>query len=157
MVCLPIPPLRHGVERSIALAEPSVQTSESGLAGATGGLGSAVSLAKAQWVANGETGQVDNLAGFGDDTVDVSPEGWPQSTSGDNSADSAADCMQVWNGVMQNPPPVATDTSQDYQATTVTVGGDLVCRFTYTQDSGTTRRIDYNTVTGAVTALNPRP
>jgi len=128
-----------------------------GVSGAGGAFGSAVSLAHAQWVANGETAAVDNLAGFGANTVDVSAAGWPQSTSNDNDADSATDCMEIWRGVMQNPPPVATNTSADYQVTTATVGGNFVCRYTYQINTNPVRRIDFDTVTGAVTIVNPRP
>ena len=127
------------------------------VAGAAGGLGSAVSLVKAQWVANGETGVVDNLAGFGDDTIDVSVDGWPQSTNGDNTADSSGDCIQIWNGVMQNPPPVATDTSGDYQVSNRTAGSDFICRYTYQPSSTPARFIEFNTNSGAVTSVNPKP
>ncbi len=114
--------------------------------GAGGGMGSAISLAHAQWVANGHTGAVDNLVGFGDGTVDMSANGWPTSTNGVNTNPDANRCVQIWNAVMQNPPPAGTGTANvDYQAT---VAGS-VCIYTY-QPAGN-MSIRYDVSNGAVT------
>ncbi|WP_305792786.1 type II secretion system protein [Sedimenticola hydrogenitrophicus] len=114
--------------------------------GAGGGFGSAVSLAHAQWVANGNTAAVDNLVGFGDGTIDTNANGWPTSTNGNNANPNATRCVQIWDDVMQNPPPAGTGTvNVDYQAT----ASGSVCTFNY-QPAGS-MSITYDVSNGAVT------
>lgn len=123
------------------------QAHESAVAGAGGGLGSGVAMFRAQWVANGHTAAQADVAGFGDATVDSSAAGWPVGTGGNATIDDADACVEVWNGVMQNPPAAATDTSGDYQA----VAAGQTCTYTYLPDTAVTRTIAYNAATGAVT------
>ncbi|WP_428607784.1 type II secretion system protein [Sedimenticola sp.] len=115
--------------------------------GTGGGLGSAISLAHAQWVAKGNTGAVANLVGFGDDTVDFNANGWPVATGGyTGNTPNNARCIQIWNAIMQNPPPVGTGTANvDYQ---VSVSGSS-CVYTYLPAGNMS--ITYNTSNGAVT------
>ncbi len=114
--------------------------------GTGGGFGSAVSLAHAQWVANGHTAAINNLQGFGDDTIDTNANGWPVSTNGNNGNPNANRCVQVWNGIMQNPPPVGTGTANvDYQATNPSAG---VCLYTYL--SAGNMSITYTVANGSV-------
>lgn len=127
------------------------QAHQSAVDGAAGGLGSGIAMFRAQWVANGHTGAIDNVAGFGDATVDSNASGWPTDSGGNNAVADAADCVEVWNGVMQNPPTVSTSTGSDYQAT----AASEVCTYTYQGDSDTTRTIAYNAATGAVSVTNP--
>ncbi|MCW8929516.1 MAG: type II secretion system GspH family protein [Gammaproteobacteria bacterium] len=97
------------------------QAHEAAVAGAGGGMGSAVALVHAQYVANGLLGAQDNVAGFGSDDVDVSTLGWPTDTSNSNvTTPNTARCVRIWNGLMQNPPtvaagPVTTDVDYDAQ------------------------------------------
>ena len=122
------------------------------VAGAGGGLGSAVALVHAQWVANGSTAAVDDVVGFGGQDVDVNGSGWPINTTNANALDAHSDCVELWNGVMQNPPTVAATgsvTNQDYEANFA--GG--ICTFTYQPDAG--RFITYNATTGGVSITNP--
>ena len=78
---------------------------------ATGGaFASAVSLVHAQWIMNGHTTQDDNLDGFGNGDIDTNTTGWPVDTSNDNTLNTADECVRVWNGILQNPPTVATGT-----------------------------------------------
>jgi len=116
---------------------------QAAVAGAGGGFGSGVAMARAQWMANGANEQ-DNIQGFGNDDVDVNTEGWPVSTGGQNGDPDAARCVQIWNAVMQNPPSVATGTGSDYRAT----AGAGVC--TYTYQPVTTMNIAYNSRNGQV-------
>jgi prepilin-type N-terminal cleavage/methylation domain-containing protein len=118
------------------------------VAGAGGGLGSAVGMFRAQWVANGHNGATADVAGFGDSTVDSNATGWPVGTGGNNTIDDVDACIEVWTGVMQNPPSVASDTSADYQAS---VSGQE-CTYTYQGDAS--MNIVYNAATGAVTINN---
>jgi len=126
----------------------------SAVAGAAGGLGAGVALFHAQWVANGHTAAEDDVAGFGSDDVDSNADGWPVSTNGNNGNPNATRCVQVWNGVMQNPPSAATAAGSDYLAT----ASGTVCTYTYQLDNVTpARSIAYDVSDGAVTSINSRP
>jgi len=122
------------------------------VAGAGGGLGSAVALVHAQWVANGSTAAVAAVPGFGAGDVAVSSNGWPINTSGGVALTAHDDCVELWGGVMQNPPSVATAataTTEDY----VAAWTGTTCTFTYQPDTG--RLIAYDASTGGVAITNP--
>ena len=75
--------------------------------GAAGGFGAGVAMLRAQWVANGNSAAALNVTGFGDGTVDANASGWPSGTDDANNVVAAnGDCVEVWEGVMQNPPSV---------------------------------------------------
>ncbi|MCW8906215.1 MAG: pilin, partial [Sedimenticola sp.] len=99
--------------------------------GAGGGFGSAISLAHAQWVANGHTGAVNNLVGFGNDNLNMNAEGWPISITNGN-ANSSAGCLEVWEGIMQNPPPADTAAGTGIDYLVDSIGGNR-CRYRYQQ------------------------
>lgn len=128
------------------------QAHEAAVKGAGGGLGSAVSLAHAQWMANGSTGLVAGITGFGADNVATNNNGWPTSTTGNNGNPTAARCVEIWEGVMQNPPSVATgaNADSDFQATK---NGGPVCRYTYRAVAG--MYIEYDVSDGSVTVTVP--
>jgi prepilin-type N-terminal cleavage/methylation domain-containing protein len=119
--------------------------------GAAGGFGAGVAMFRAQWVANGHTAAEDNVVGFGDDTMDSNAEGWPTDSGGTNDIVDAADCVEIWQGLMQNPPTVATGATEDYQA--VADGTANTCTYNYLLDTGTARSITYDSETGAVAVL----
>ncbi|NNJ92710.1 MAG: prepilin-type N-terminal cleavage/methylation domain-containing protein [Gammaproteobacteria bacterium] len=129
----------------------------SAVAGAAGGLGAGVALFHAQWVANGHTGIEANVQGFGASDVDSNANGWPVDVAGDtaDNTPSDANCIEIWTGLMQNPPLATTGGGGggDYQ---VTSPGNT-CLFTYRKDTTNTRTITYNVLTGAVTTTNPDP
>lgn len=131
------------------------QAHQAAVDGVAGSLGAGVAMFHAQWVANGHTGAEDNVANFGDSTVDSNAAGWPTDSGGNNSVADAADCKEIWDGVMQNPP--LTDTAAaslsgaDYEAS---VAGQ-VCTYSYEGDSDTARSIAYDASSGAVTVTNP--
>ncbi len=127
------------------------QAHQAAVDGASGGLGSGVAMFRAQWVANGLTIAADDVAGFGDGTMDSNATGWPTDSGGNNSVADAADCVEVWNGVMQNPPTVATAAGSDYLAS----AAGQVCTYAYQVDGSGTRSIAYNASTGAITVTNP--
>jgi len=140
--------------RFVQLAEQAHRSSVKATAGA---LAAAVALAKVQWMSNGLTGAAVDVAGFGEDNVDVSADGWPTSTSSNstNTSMNTARCQQVWQGLLQsNAPSVATSGSADYL---VTAAGSR-CTFTYTLDgqngTATAKSIVYDASTGAVTTNN---
>ena len=127
----------------------SEQAHEAAVAGSAGALASAVSLVKAQWVANGHTGEEDNVEGFGADDVDTNADGWPVSTDDTNTSPNADRCVQIWVGVMQNPAPANDDaaTEPDYLAT---ADGDE-CTFTYQHADNL--GITYDSSSGSVNLL----
>lgn len=114
--------------------------------GVGGGFGSAISLAHAQWVANGSTAAVNNLANFGSGNVNMNADGWPVSTTNGN-ANSTAGCVELWNGIMQNPPPAAAAAGTGIDYVTAYIGGNR-CRYTY--QGGGAMSIIYDTDDGSV-------
>ena len=125
----------------------SEQAVTAAVAGAGGGLGAGVALAHAQWIANRSTAAVVNINNFGDSTVDTNAAGWPiNTTDGDTVMDSDGDCVEIWNGIMQNPPTVeaTTSTTADYIATRALT----TCTYTYRTD--TSRALVYASANGAV-------
>ncbi len=127
------------------------QAHQAAVDGAAGGFGAGVAMFRAQWVANGHSAAQANVANFGDDTVDSNADGWPVGTGGNVTIDNADACVEVWNGVMQNPPTVATATGSDYQATAAA----QVCTYAYQGDAATARSIVYTASTGAISVTNP--
>jgi len=125
---------------------------EAAVAGAGGGLGAGVALAHAQWVANASTAAVDDIAGFGNSDVDTNATGWPSDAgtvgSGANTVASTTECINIWTGVMQNPPTVSAAAGSDY-IVTFAAGPPIECTYTYNGAAGMT--IIYAPTTGAVT------
>lgn len=123
------------------------QAHTAAVAGTGGAFGSAVAMVKATHVAKGNTGAVSNLVGFGDDTIDTNASGWPIATDG--TLNDAADCVNLWNGIMQNPPTIASSgTTTNYTATFAS----NVCTYTYNGTTG--KNIAYTPATGGVTVTN---
>ncbi len=126
------------------------------VSGAAGGLGAGVALVRAQAVvdntATGNTVQIDNI------NIIVNGSGYPVATnaavitdgSGDTSL-SAADCVLVWDSVLQaSAPSVATAAGSDYLATAN--GGGTQCTYTYQPEVA--RTITYDATNGDVTMVN---
>lgn len=128
----------------------NTQAHEAAVNGAGGGLGAGVALVHAQWVANGSTGAVAGVPGFGASDVAVNASGWPTNTGAVvGPLDSVGECELVWNGIMQNPPTVGA-ANVDYVAT-VGAGADVIdqaCTYTY-QNAGT-MTIVYDSFNGSV-------
>ena len=118
--------------------------------GAAGGLGAAVALGHAQWVAN-QSNAAALVTGFGDGTMVASAGGWLVN-NGNNAATTTLNCSQVWTGSMLNPPTVSEAAGTEY--TTVDAGdGSGLCTYTYAAD--TSGNITYNSLTGAVVVTAP--
>jgi len=109
--------------------------------GAAGGFGSGIALYHAQWVAEGHT-DAQIPAGFGDGTLTSNANGWPPATS-------AAECVTVWNYIMQNPPTVATAAGSDYLASYDGTATPPECVYTYQED--TDMSITYTPSNGGMT------
>lgn len=127
------------------------QAHQAAVDGVSGGLGAGVAMFRAQWVANGHTAAQANVANFGASDVDSNAAGWPVGTGGNATIDDADACVEVWRGVMQNPPTVvATSGTADYVAT---AAGE-VCTYAYQGDSAS-RSVAYDASSGALTVTNP--
>ncbi len=123
----------------------NTEAHQAAVSGAGGGLGSGIALAHAQWVANASTTAVTNIANFGNSDVDTNTAGWPTDTAGATTLSTTTHCINVWSGVMQNPPTVSAAAGSDY---IVTVSGTQ-CTFTYNGATGMT--ILYESASGLVT------
>ncbi len=110
------------------------------VAGTAGGFGSGIALSHALWIAKNEPATVTMDGGS---TVNMTATGWP-------SVASAADCVSVWDGVMQNPPKAATaaGTGIDFVAAYTAP----TCTFTYQKN--TAMKVTYNGTTGNVGFVN---
>jgi prepilin-type N-terminal cleavage/methylation domain-containing protein len=130
------------------------QAHQAAVDGAAGGFGAGVAMLRAQWVANGVTGAVANVPGFGDGSMDVNAAGWAVDSAGGTAITATgAECVNIWRDVMQNPPSVSTGTTTDYQA-----AGDAatqVCTYTYNGDTAATRTIAYDADDGSILINNP--
>lgn len=131
---------------------------ESAVRGAGGAVASAVLLARAQWEVNRSNGTDTtpntDVTGFGDGTVDVNAAGWPVGTDDGTALGDTADCVAIWNSILQGSAPVVADaaaTGVDY----VAVGAGTTCTYTYQLDPSATNVMDdniaYNTANGTVT------
>lgn len=133
----------------------STQAHEAAVAGAGGGLGAGVALTHAQWIANGSTAAEATVTGFGAGNVAVNASGWPTNTGGATSAlNSEAECVQVWNGIMQNPPTVDedgnTNANVDYWATVAAGANATDQRCTYTYQNANNMTITYDSFDGTI-------
>ena len=116
------------------------------VSGAGGGLSAGVAMFRAEWVAEGNTAAVDDV-GFGGADVDSNATGWPVGTDDTNALTTATHCVEIWNGIMQNPPSVvATSGTADYVATVPAAN-----RCLYTYSGGGAMSITYDSSNGAVT------
>lgn len=134
----------------------SDQAHESAVKGAGGALASAVLLVRAQWEVNRNSGTATpnlNVTGFGANNVDVNTAGWPVGIDDGATIGSAADCLAIWNNVLQgSAPTVATGTGSDYQ---VTRAGQ-VCTYTY-QLQNVNDTITYDAANGTVVTVFTTP
>lgn len=135
------------------------QANSAAVSGAGGGFGAGVALVRAQWIANNLAGAQAAVANFGANNVAVNALGWPTNTGGATSAvDSEAECVQVWNGIMQNPPLVDEDGNANANAVyeaTVAAGANAIdqqCTFTY--QAMPTMSITYDSFNGTVVIDN---
>ena len=126
------------------------QANEAAVAGAGGGFGAGVALVRAQWIANNTGAAITAVANFGEGNVAVNASGWPTSTiSNAATLTTEVHCVEVWNGIMQNPPVADSATTPivnaDYRATVPVAN---TCLYTY-QPAGA-MSIRYNSINGAI-------
>ncbi|HTN32526.1 MAG TPA: type II secretion system protein [Marinobacter sp.] len=135
-------------------AQLSEQAHQATIRATSGALAAGVALMKAQWVSSGLTAAATNVQGFGNDDVDVGPNGWPTGTSGSTNTNmNAARCREVWEGVLQSNAPTVSGADAEYVVTTqADTGGNPGndCVFTYQAD-GQGSTIVYDADTGEIT------
>ena len=133
------------------------QAHEAAVAGAGGGFGAGVALARAAWIAEGNTAAADNLASFGDTTVDTNADGWPVGTDDTNALTSEDICVIVWNSLMQNPPTVGTVTAASTAVDYWAGWAGTTCTYTYKSDGSDSMSITYASADGTVTVAADIP
>lgn len=76
---------------------------DSAAKGAFGAFSSGVSLYHSCWAASGASARVEDLACYGDGTLDSSKTGYPLSTKngGDGTVLNGDNCRQIWTGLME--------------------------------------------------------
>ena len=122
------------------------QANSAAVAGAGGGFGAGVALVRAQWIANNTGGAIAAVPNFGAGNVAVNISGWPTDTGGNQTVADAADCVEIWNGIMQNPP--LADSVANVNADYIATFAAPVCTYTY-QPAGA-MSIQYNSNTGVI-------
>ena len=135
----------------------NTQAHHAAVAGATGGFAAGVALARGGWLAQGSTAAA-TVGNFGANNIHTNATGWPVGITGAAATpdvlDVVSDCTELWDNLMQNPPTVGTATGVDYIAT-ITTGTSPNATCTYTYQADTAKSIAYNSLTGAVVAINP--
>lgn len=120
-----------------------------------GAYATAVALARAQWVAQGSAGAMENLPGFGRGDINVSPQGWPVSVNGttDPQALEQQDCIDLWQSLLQsNAPQIAAAPGDEVQYTASLEGESCLYRYVKSENGHFFR---YDTKSGdIVTFLN---
>lgn len=147
------------------------------LEGSAGGFSAALAIAKSQWsvagyTRGGPTTPANKIAINLDQSIIYMNEfGWPANTDPglDSGADNqtAAECQEVLNAILQNPPPSTTIASERsrvrYFISAISgAGGDAigntgdVCRYELiTQSATPTHYFDYDLVDGQVVTVTP--
>jgi prepilin-type N-terminal cleavage/methylation domain-containing protein len=129
----------------------SSQAHSAAVSGVGGGFASAVAITKAQWIVNGSSSAVDKVANFGEGNVSVNASGWPINTGAGATADFPGACVNVWNGILQNPPSISTGTGSDYLVTLSPSSVSTLTGCTYQYQADTSKGIIYSATNGAVT------
>ncbi|EAR61209.1 type II secretion system protein [Neptuniibacter caesariensis] len=121
--------------------------------GAAGGFAAGIALTKAKAVventASGGSVQLEGAA-----SVAVNGFGYPTGASGAGSTiDSAAECIAVWDNVLQSSRPVASTATANGVDYVAAAADTETCTFTYRQTapSGANRLITYEADSGNVT------
>ena len=121
-------------------------------------LQSSVKSANVRWVLNGSVGRVQNMQGFGDDTLDMSTIGYPigvdKGNGNDNIGRQNKGCYELWNYLLTDSERAKNDTSETYQSYRHSSG--RFCSFVYRANGDTNARtaaklgVLYNSNIGSV-------
>lgn len=116
--------------------------------GVAGALAAAASVAHSQWIADGASAASGTTISLEGTTIHVTANGWPEGTSATSEGTAtAAKCLEVWNGVLSNPPEAGTTCTGTCEF--LVTAADPVCSYQDEQGSGS-NTITYNINTGAV-------
>lgn len=154
---------------SVALPKFSNLSDEAELAqvrGIAGNLQAGVKTVKSVFHASGHSTRIQNLASFGDGTIDTNNIGYPigidKGNGNQNIGQGANGCVGVWQGVMENPPSVANgNNNQAYRSYRHT--SNRVCSYAYRLNGDTGNRntailvIKYDSRDGSVTTCGAHP
>ncbi|MBI4357074.1 MAG: prepilin-type N-terminal cleavage/methylation domain-containing protein [Gammaproteobacteria bacterium] len=115
-----------------------------------GAFSAAVALLQSQFITNANRNLCNNVVGFGDGTMDVNSSGFAISTTDQvpactGSTTSAATCLEIYTGLLQQNRPSA-GTAGDVDFLVTHAGG--VC--TYTYQRGGSLSFSYTVSSGAV-------
>ena len=111
-------------------------------------LSTSVSLVKYHWTVNGHSHAVDNIRGFGRNTIDTNGAGYPVATDDSNGNPTTQRCIQLWEALLPYPPSISRlhkPADTDYQVWT---GNSGWCHFRPAQHAGL--RISYHAPSGQV-------
>lgn len=86
-----------------------------------GGLQTGASLFRAGWIAQGQPAAGTDVTTFGAGTLEANASGWPAGTDGGTEIGSAADCIAIYNGLMQNGAPTVEATGADAAVSDVAI------------------------------------
>ncbi len=120
-----------------------------------GGLVAGISVAHAEWLANGGIGAAP-ITLEGSQIVYMNQFGWPEDTAAAATGTvNANKCLNLWNGLFNNP-PLASNSIVQCQATSgcsfvAGISGTTTCTYTDGQGSGA-NVVTYNVTTGSVVA-----
>lgn len=92
----------------------------------------------------GHTTRVQNLAGYGDGTIDTNNIGYPIGTTKGNGNENIgvgnAGCVGVWEGVLDAPPSVAINNNSNADYRSYRHDGNKVCSYVYRAGGDTANR-----------------
>lgn len=122
--------------------------SESGVIGA---LRSAMAISHADWLANNKPSSI-TLEGT---SITMSTQGYPEYTATAGTAGTMTDakCLEVYNGILSNPPEAAagTCTGSCEVKVTVNTGNTAQCFFDFNKGASGETRATYTISNGAIT------
>lgn len=120
--------------------------------GMGGSLRSGVNLVHAGWLAKGASAATNNVAVEGGGVIGVTDAGWPENSAaaGGDGTPTAAECVALWQGILNPAPPIAAAAGSTWLASVVNTDN---CRFAYNAAPG--RYIDYDIGDGSVVITVP--
>lgn len=163
-----------GILAATALPKFANLTSQARLAaiqGVAGGLGDAVNIAYAQWLASGQV--AGNFALQDGTQIAPSTQGWPSDASclgctapATTQTPTAAQCQAIMGNILQNPPPIIAAAGANANCPTgvcpatcpagtscLTSGTPTGATCVFTDSANPVNTINYNVTTGNVTVI----
>lgn len=130
-------------------ANLTVQATTAANRGVAGGLASAASIAHAAWLAAGAVTGGTTIS-LESTTVNINTNGWPD--GGGGIAPTAAQCVTLWNQILNNPPTAQTAACPAGALNCYNVPTPVGSTCAYNLSSTTGTGITYDTSIGGVVA-----